>query len=993
MPTQYQEKTRPDYSRLMREGQKDQDKERAKTPEQEEVLESSETIKEQIDQINQKIDKDIAENQETSDTRMESAIQEAQTGEPLAELPELQKQAQQELSKATGQLENLASQVKRKLRESAKDKEPGQVARMKIQNIFSAIDNLQEKQVSDDNIITRERREFLDKIKQDLEDLANPELIEDLKQEHGEAWPGELIRGVEEQSWHIITEQDKQEIQSKIEELELIKEDVAEAMASANQKLDQIDKNGLLETYNSLIRDIARQKSIPETDPKAQKNISKKIENWQKKLEKKGINQEEQAKQIKNIIELKQQAGSNQKSFENTENEIDFQQSLIQEREKIEELIKIGSITEPELNQLKKTYQQTIEQLDQMIPEEVKQRAEKDAGEIQREIEAMIANSRGDMRAELLKKYKNLVDKGIDKIFKYDPEHSSQTKTKILKGIKQAALWGGTAAAIMIVGNFMEGFGGVEEAGAANTQEDFDLQKEYPNLKEHIESGELTLEETQALLREGFEDVGEGQLEIGDPENPKIAEILLKSVIKEEYGVEDVDLTHQSEQVQKFIQHESVNEYVEDALEDDLEETREFIENNPERQAWFNKAVDILNQRLIALETQAIKEGMAPEIIANVQKMQTNAEDIIRSMCAAVDIADNPDLMKQVKFFTDPELMSKISFTHEQTEYGGWTSVPESYLLLNLQENPQTGDQYMMYGGTYKMREQGKMVIAQNNKSYDLMVDVFLHEMCHDAFEDDTAVRIGYGRTSGDVAQQNEPIAEWISERAAKHLGLQHEEVKGESLDKALDEVYDADASLKGSKARIGYAKRIARITPVFEMIKPEMLKVYTGAMSPEEFKEQLPDTFEAWGINAEDSELLAQNLVKFNSIKNPATEKIVDDFLQFAQTHNAYLRFANPNAPGGYDNIPISEKFFKGLFSEILTGDLLLNALDDNMDQQSKNLILQLKEKIVDRYPKEIESILKRNLSDQQVESIMAGADLDSAVKNLVNSIDWDKE
>lgn len=404
----------------------------------------------------------------------------------------------------------------------------------------------------------------------------------------GKPGPGEMIQALAELSYHIVTEKDAEEIEQDLEVFEAMREQAAQTMGRANRTIDKTS------------------------------------------------NLEEQQKQSKIAL-------ANQKFAQNAEANIEYQKSLLEDREKIEELIQTGALVPEEVEELKNIFDQTIFELDQMIPEQTKQEAEKNA----QAIKQLIAQGleKGGIRQKILEKYCN----GLERLFKLDPEKS----TKIKKAVVKSLQIGGAVAAIALLGNVLgDGFG-VEDAEAAEAQEGedagfFDLQAEHPDIQEHLENKNLAIDELQGLLEEGFEDIYEDKLKI-DPKKLSISDIL-KYVIKDEYG-KDFDFSQASPEVQKFINDKNVQEGVGEILEKMKFSRLLFVRRDS------NKLVEDFQERT---ESETSQEQEAEQVQASEQA------DISQELEAMQEIEDNLSPEYKTKFNSQINELLKEQFNLDE---------------------------------------------------------------------------------------------------------------------------------------------------------------------------------------------------------------------------------------------------------------------------------------------------------------------------------------
>ena len=864
-------------------------------------------FKEAVNQTLKNINQNITEFGKTKDLELLPSKEKLEIGN-------IQEQAKTEAQKAKEQIEAYAC----------------------LADVFNTLENLKNKDIEDTNI-KRDHLAYLEQIEKELAFLAFPEYVGQEEQ----LSLSEMNQALTEQANHIISKKDEQEITQDFALYQTIHSKAQEKMGQANREIDTIER----------IRKKKRQAEEHKV-PELQK----------------------QAKQHEQIIKL-------------TESHLEYQESLLEERTQIEELIQIGAITEQEIETIKQAFNQASEKIDQLTPKETKEQAEANAKAIKELIETKFSKQDSG--------YKRVLEKYVNLVRRLAPEDSS----KLRKGLVKALEIGGAIAGIIMVGHFVEGFLGAGEAEAAEQPpESFDLQKEYPNLKEHIESGKLTLEETQALLREGFEDVEENQLNIGDPDNPKIAEILLRSVIKQEYGIENIDIAKLPPNIQKFIQNESVNEFVEDALEDDLKETKEFIENNPEMKAWFEKTTNDFKKALnnfkdesekdlglkidleklkskkeqlerdkkeydhmselsktreergekpygfltnmqkgikqleeeiekiehkdkndiVSILSNTREEGENRIFIQNIDKISQEADRIILAMCTSIDIADNPAMVEKVNFFQKEFRFPHITLSSATENFAGaaFSLTPTSVDMIK----DDSGKTYLKYRER-EQKENFNLIALNPTYVQDLpsLRGVLIHELNHVIYQERTGSRVKYY----DYTQSFEPTTEILKQKTLRYLNIKP------NIDEQLRR--NSDKQLKIS--RVPYAENISKIGIIQEIVHSEWVKVYVGAETPEKFVKMMPETFQAWGINKDDAEKLSRNLVNFNSIHNPDTAKIVDEWV-------------------AENSIALNE------ITERDTGDLILI----NSEQEK-----ELENKILTSYYELIEDILQRNDLDNK--------------------------
>lgn len=418
MPILFQEKSKPDYSQLLK---KEQSEKPFPAPEQAKALKSSE----QITEMQRNIDQALEENRKSAKKRMDSAMAEMSGASVSPELQASKQKTEQELQKIQEAMKRLGIKTKEELKSQELDtSDKAEQAHKAIEQIFNVIQRLQNKEIGGQTIaeltILADRQNYLKQIEENLKALTSPDYIdEELKQ----AGPGELIQSIAEAGYHIVDQQDKEDIKEYLEQLEHIKEDAAEKMGQSNREIDRIQ----------------------------------------------ALKKKSREKAESQIPELEQRAQQYQAIVRQIEPNLEYQESLLKKRDKIDELIKIGAITKEEINELKQSFGQTAEKLEQMIPKEIREQAEKDADEIQKQIEAMIAQSGGSGYRAALEAGVNI----IRKLLKYHPEQSSKIKKIFVK----TAEVGLAAVAVFLVSHITESglFGG----GEAEAMVSADTSKEY----------------------------------------------------------------------------------------------------------------------------------------------------------------------------------------------------------------------------------------------------------------------------------------------------------------------------------------------------------------------------------------------------------------------------------------------------------------------------------------------------------------------------------
>ncbi|MEK9165747.1 MAG: hypothetical protein AAB525_02720, partial [Patescibacteria group bacterium] len=169
---------------------------------------------------------------------------------------------------------------------------------------------------------------------------------------------------------------------------------------------------------------------------------------------------------LKSLLDAKNTQNVKEKEIDLAKANIDYLQSLLEERKEIYQLEEAAALTEEELKTLNKEIALVIKELSGMIPSELQASATTDAKELKQAIEQMIASSRGSLdqfSANALRWYKD----GIKEFVMRHPNLSPKIKS-LLKFTEIAA-----AAGLAIgLGNIMMGCGG-EKTEAKPEPDDF----------------------------------------------------------------------------------------------------------------------------------------------------------------------------------------------------------------------------------------------------------------------------------------------------------------------------------------------------------------------------------------------------------------------------------------------------------------------------------------------------------------------------------------
>lgn len=232
---------------------------------------------------------------------------------------------------------------------------------------------------------------------------------------------------------------------------------------------------------------------------------------------------------LKFLLDAKNTQNTKEKEIDLAEANIDYLQSLLEERKDIYQLEQTGALTEEELKTLHKEIASVIKELSEIIPPELQESAAQDAEELKRTIEQMIALSRGSLdqfSANALRWYKD----GIGEFLARHPNLSPKLKS-LLKFTEVAA-----AAGLAIgLGNIMIGCGG-EKIEAKSEPDDFshfvDQLSSFGSNDAHIlqKATDLILQNraeaiTRLVVDRNFMRINYLLQDLGKSENPLIQEL------------------------------------------------------------------------------------------------------------------------------------------------------------------------------------------------------------------------------------------------------------------------------------------------------------------------------------------------------------------------------------------------------------------------------------------------------------------------------------